>query len=85
MNSIRSLHQVHIRWKWEVGGTIPLHHAGDVQKVCKVRMVQWPKCSSRLRASRGVCEVPADYPGLGAIQESLPRVLGVVATAGNYV
>lgn len=56
-----------------------------VQKVWKVRMVQWPKCSSRLRASRGVCEMPAGYPGLGAIQESLPEVLGAVATTGNYV
>lgn len=85
MKSICNFHQVHITWKREVDGTIPLHHAGDVQKVCRVRMVQWPKRSSRLRASRGVYGVPPGYPGLGAIQQSLPKVFEVVATLGNYV
>jgi len=85
MKSICNLHQVHIRWKWEVNEIIPLRHAGDVQKVCKVRMIPWPKCSSRLRTGRGICEVPAGYPGLEANQENLPKVLEVVATAGNYV
>lgn len=62
-----------------------LLHAGDVQKVCKVKTAQWSKCSKQAGQAEELCEVSVDYPGLKAIQESLCMASGVVRTMGNYV